>query len=198
MSGSWSKDDEVSRDELERALAAAYRLEMRTGYRAGRVEALLMAVVKSLVDSGVVDRAAFDSALAARHNARRTRGPSLQVLLGPPGEDKYAIESPPDLDCEALLPICQARCCRLVFPLTAQDLEEGVVSWSYRQPYTILRGDDGRCVHQAPGGCHCSIYRQRPTVCRQYDCRKDPRIWTDFEARIPAPLSAITDPNPDE
>jgi hypothetical protein len=31
------------------------------------------------------------------------------------------------------------------------------------------------------------VYEHRPAICRTYDCRKDPRIWIDFEKRIPAP-----------
>jgi hypothetical protein len=31
------------------------------------------------------------------------------------------------------------------------------------------------------------VYAQRPGACRAYDCRHDPRVWIDFEARIPAP-----------
>jgi hypothetical protein len=33
----------------------------------------------------------------------------------------------------------------------------------------------------------CTVYAQRPGACRAYDCRHDPRVWIDFDARIPAP-----------
>jgi Fe-S-cluster containining protein len=33
----------------------------------------------------------------------------------------------------------------------------------------------------------CTIYERRPGACRAYDCRRDARVWIDFEARIPAP-----------
>jgi hypothetical protein len=28
------------------------------------------------------------------------------------------------------------------------------------------------------------VWQQRPIPCRGYDCRKDERIWLDFEKRI--------------
>jgi Fe-S-cluster containining protein len=53
------------------------------------------------------------------------------------------------------------------------------------QPYALPR-ENGRCVCMTDGGA-CSIYEQRPGACRAYDCRRDRRVWIDFEARIPAP-----------
>lgn len=32
------------------------------------------------------------------------------------------------------------------------------------------------------------MYAARPAVCRSYDCRDDPRIWSDYARRIPAPF----------
>lgn len=43
---------------------------------------------------------------------------------------------------------------------------------------------DGRCVHQTADYA-CEIYEDRPSLCRQFDCRRDPRIWVDFKKRIP-------------
>ncbi len=101
--------------------------------------------------------------------------------------DKYALAQLPEIDCEARLPLCRARCCTFVFPLSAQDLDERVVRWDYARPYQIGRRDDGYCVHNEAGTCRCNVYTQRPAVCRTYDCRRDTRIWVDFEKRIAAP-----------
>ncbi|MEO7091677.1 MAG: YkgJ family cysteine cluster protein, partial [Polyangiales bacterium] len=106
------------------------------------------------------------------------------------GESKYdaVVESPP---CEELIPICHGRCCRLRFALSTEDLDEGVVRWDYGRPYLIRqRESDGRCVHNDPETKFCTVHAVRPRVCRVYHCKDDPRIWTDYEKRIPAP-----DPN---
>jgi Fe-S-cluster containining protein len=51
----------------------------------------------------------------------------------------------------------------------------------------IAKHADGYCVHLDRCGSRCRIYEQRPTPCRGYDCRKDKRIWIDFERRIVNP-----------
>ncbi len=100
--------------------------------------------------------------------------------------DKYAIESP-QVPCEELMPICQARCCRMSFGISTQDLDEGVIQFDYGQPYMIRqRQSDGYCVHNDPTTHGCTVHGQRPRVCRKYDCRDDDRVWADFEKRIPA------------
>lgn len=110
--------------------------------------------------------------------------------------DKYAVPTPPDggPPCAELLPVCEARCCRLRFPLTTQDLDERVIRWDYGRPYLIAHAG-GACVHldTAHG---CTEYARRPAACRAYDCRTDPRIWIDYDRRIPAPLAALVEPVP--
>ena len=178
-------EDAVVREDFEQAVRFVADGAMHAAHRATRVEALLRSVVRALAEAGQLDVDAFERRLKAP--ARRPPGgPERAALeLGRP-IDKDAVASPPDLDCAALLPICGARCCKLTFALGPQDLEEGRVAWSYRRPYRIAAGADHRCVHQdrATGGC--TVYEHRPAVCRSFDCRNDPRIWADFERRIPA------------
>lgn len=100
-----------------------------------------------------------------------------------PVPDKYALHDLPRIDCEARLSLCQARCCTLSFALSRQDVLEGLLRWDKRLPYRIARADNGYCVHNQR--CVCEVYAQRPAPCRSYDCRQDPRIWIDFEQRIP-------------
>lgn len=100
--------------------------------------------------------------------------------------DKYTVE-PADIDCAARIALCQARCCTFTFPLSTQDLDEGGVRWDVEDPYMIRHEADGYCSHLDRGALGCTIHARRPATCRQYDCRKDPRVWIDFEARVPAP-----------
>lgn len=105
------------------------------------------------------------------------------------GESKYQTESPP-IPCAELIGLCQARCCTLSFALSTEDLDEGVIRWDYGQPYLIRqRASDGYCVHNDPDSRGCTVHHHRPRVCRSYDCRKDARVWIDYELRIPAPLA---------
>ncbi|MDQ2830213.1 MAG: YkgJ family cysteine cluster protein [Chloroflexota bacterium] len=114
--------------------------------------------------------------------------------------DKYAIppETLPQIDCAARYHLCRGACCALIFPLSLQDVEEGVVRWEYGQPYMIRHGEDDRCVHQDRGTGQCTIYEQRPAICRTYDCRHDARIWQDFEQGIINPNLVAIGPDGQE
>ena len=92
-----------------------------------------------------------------------------------------------EIDCENRLHLCHAACCRLRFALTARDVERGRVKWNLGQPYMIRQGEDGYCHHLDRAKQHCGIYEDRPFVCRAYDCRKDKRIWEDFDKRTISP-----------
>jgi Fe-S-cluster containining protein len=127
------------------------------------------------------------------NDARSASGASFDL-----GGDKYE-ETSPDVPCEELLPICQARCCAMRFSLSTQDLDEGIIRWDYGKPYVIRqRASDGYCVHNDPTTRFCTVREARPRVCRSYDCRDDLRVWLDYEARIPAPLTAPeSEPEPE-
>jgi len=182
-------DDGVPREDFEAAVRFVADGAMRASHRAARVEALLRSVVRALVEAGQLDVAAFERNLTERppRPPGAEGAPARAAIELGPAEDKYAAASPPDLDCAALIPLCRARCCALVFALGPQDLEEGRVAWSYARPYRIAHGPDRRCVHQDREAGGCTIHEHRPGVCRRYDCREDERIWLDFERRIPAP-----------
>ena len=101
--------------------------------------------------------------------------------------DKYQVESA-GIDCAARIPLCQARCCSMEVTLSAQDVLEGGIPFDVMQPYAMPRdAATKQCVCMGKDGA-CTIYDKRPGSCRAYDCRHDPRVWIDFDARIPAPL----------
>ena len=104
------------------------------------------------------------------------------------GVDKYTLDAEQTpIDCDARLSLCHAACCRLGVPLTRQDVDEGIVQWDRDRPYLNQRQPDGYCVHCDGHSRRCTIYEQRPGLCRTYDCRRDGRIWLDFDRRIPNP-----------
>ena len=128
---------------------------------------------------------------------RSTPRPVVRLAVVP---DKYAVEGPVDLDCAALIPICGARCCSFTVGLSKQDVIEGKLPWVLERPYELPRDPQTkRCICAGENGA-CTVYEHRPGLCRQYDCRNDKRIWTDFENRISAPImhTMLPDPIPDE
>ena len=111
----------------------------------------------------------------------------MGAMLQEPEYDKYTFDGGVEIDCENRRHLCKAACCRLPFPLSKQDITEGVVRWNLGQPYMIDQGKDGYCNHFDRNKLGCTIYENRPVPCRGYDCRNDKRIWIDFENKIPNP-----------
>jgi hypothetical protein len=143
----------------------------------------LAARVEWLIDTLII-RGQLPAAFRQVAAKIRSQGDRSVVRLAT-FRDKYAMAGP-EIDCAARIPLCGARCCSFDVTLSAQDVVEGL-PFDLLQPYALPR-DNGRCVCMADDG-GCTIYERRPGACRAYDCRHDPRVWIDFEARIPAPRS---------
>lgn len=147
------------------------------------------AVAQLLVEQGLIDT----QDLTARRDAIRSelleelarRG--LGLFVNQNEDDKYALTDLPQINCSERVHLCQAACCTLRFPLSRQDVEEGVPRWDFGRPYWNLTDRTGYCVHCSPDRVACTIYQHRPSPCRTYDCRQDERIWADFDAMVVSP-----------
>jgi Fe-S-cluster containining protein len=175
------------REELEAAFKRLYYMYAESRQATAQVQAMVKALVDSLVATGVLPPHEYERrrerALEAklRELAERTQ---IEISSQP---DKYALTDLPQIDCAALMPICKAKCCTLRVTLSQQDIDEGIVSWDYERPYNIRRrGESNYCVYSDETTHACRVYANRPATCRRFDCRKDERIWKDFERRIPA------------
>ncbi len=186
----------------------------RNAQRLGRAEALLGGVLDVLHAKGLVTEDDLDAALAADDlldddnlgddlsdddDDRPDPGdagdepPVVSPVVGWPSvalrTDADPLLEPeastePVVDCASRLPVCQAVCCRLRFMLSAEEVDAGAVRWDIGHPYLIRHDDRGTCVHNESAGHGCSVYDDRPRVCRRYDCTHDPRIWTDFDGMV--------------
>jgi Fe-S-cluster containining protein len=167
-------------------LRFSHVVEMQTKQKLAELSASFYALIETMIAQGTLPLDDYERRRQGtmKREVERARDEASVTLNDT--ADKYALSSLPQIDCEARLHLCRARCCTLVFPLSIQDLDERVVRWDYGRPYQIGRRPDGYCVHNKPGTCTCTVYEKRPAVCRTYDCRKDTRIWVDFEKRIPA------------
>jgi len=87
------------------------------------------------------------------------------------------------VNCEKRTHICQATCCTLTYPLSLRDINQGI-RWSLARPFMNAREPDGYCIHLQRDTLKCAIYEQRPTLCREYSCLNDRRIWLDFDKMI--------------
>ena len=108
----------------------------------------------------------------------------MGVAMQEDERDKYEFSETVEIDCENRVHLCKAACCRMSFALSQQDVEEGVIKWDLGRPYLIAQDGDGYCRHLDRKTNRCTVREQRPLPCRGYDCRKDTRVWLDFENRI--------------
>ena len=99
-------------------------------------------------------------------------------------QDKYTYTEEVQIDCASRLHLCHAACCRLDLALSKQDIEEGILKWDLGDPYMIAKDADGYCRHLDRSSYRCTVRQHRPIPCRGYDCRKDERIWLDFEKEM--------------
>jgi Fe-S-cluster containining protein len=177
-----------SRTDLERGLRFTHVMMSVNQDQGNEAIAYVQALTDLLVEKGIVKPEEMEGPLErAREEVSKVMMP--RVRLAEMG-DKYFPGESVQIDCDARIPLCYARCCTFKFYLTKQDLEEGVARWDYGNPYWIDQGTDGYCVHCTPGTRVCQIHAQRPHTCRKYDCRNDKRVWIDFEQRIAAPMPA--------
>jgi Fe-S-cluster containining protein len=175
---------EVRRD-LDKALGFAHEMAMETAAEVLRVVAIAQALIDELTEQKLIDPATLTKRIAERKDqAMEAASKRLYVETHADAEDKYAARDLPDVPCAELMPICKARCCTLKVSLTKQDVKERIMALDYGNPYHLERLEDGYCAHSDRETHGCTIYANRPMVCRRYDCRKDPRIWADYENRI--------------
>jgi hypothetical protein len=186
-------NDFIKRSELDDAVRFLHLMAMQSRLAIERIEAQVNALMAALNKANAYDEQAMLADLPeANKRAREQSLIGAHVKLGP-AENKYGVATP-DIDCVALMPLCQARCCRLTVHLAFQDIDEGI-RWEYARPYELVRREsDGYCMYSHEETRACGVYDKRPSVCRKYDCRADPRVWVDFENRIPAPIERSDTP----
>jgi Fe-S-cluster containining protein len=178
---------ESLREDLNAGLRHLHFMGMQTKHDLVDVMSRLFAVIEELVASGKLDLRSFDERRLRLREKEETRLQQRAHVQVADPVDKYNLGNLPQIDCQSRLHLCKARCCKLTFPLSFQDLDERIVQWNYSNPYHIRQKPDGYCVHNESGSGRCCVYENRPATCRTYDCRNDKRIWLDFDKGIPAP-----------
>jgi hypothetical protein len=142
----------------------------------------LYALIELLTEKGVLTIEELDAQKdkIADRVEKRFLSKGMGVVLQEPDQDKYAFQAEAHVDCENRVHLCKAACCRMIFPLSRQDIAERIIMWDLESPYLIAQTEDGYCRHLDRTGCKCTVREHRPIPCRAYDCRNDPRIWSDF------------------
>lgn len=170
--------DRLSR-QVERGAFFTHGLLGQAADRLNELEPFVYGLIDVLVARGLLGRDELVAATAAardelaEHDEQLTPGLAVRV--------EEADTEPVPVDCAARMHVCHSACCRLDFALTVDEIEAGRARWDLGQPYFIRHEADGHCTHRDGDSGGCTIYEDRPTVCRRYSCAGDTRIWKDFE-----------------
>jgi hypothetical protein len=149
----------------------------------------LYALIELLKEKEIVTIEELDErkVKVAKRLGKRFLRKGMGVVIQEPERDKYTFREEVHIDCENRVHLCKAACCRMSFPLSMQDIQEGIIRWDLRSPYLISQNAEGYCKHLERATCQCTVREHRPIPCQAYDCRNDQRIWLDFEKKAVNP-----------
>lgn len=109
-----------------------------------------------------------------------------------------AAQSPPDIDPSVQCSDCEAICCRLTVVLLPGDerVPQEFTTVDAHGLHMMARGEDGWCVALDLNTMRCSIYEQRPGICRKFEmgsefCRAERDEWRGLEAAMEGAPGAI-------
>lgn len=95
---------------------------------------------------------------------------------------------PDDIDTSVSCSACDAVCCRLTVVLMPEDAVPAHLTTQTREGLHVMaRGEDGWCIALDPLKMCCSIYDQRPGICRKFAmgsayCRDERKTYRDNNA----------------
>lgn len=178
--------EELRQEVTQGFLDSHSRSNKNTG-KAVEIASFCYALIELLQEKGIItfeeldDRQKVVSQRLVKKFVEQGMG---AVVLQDFKQDKYAFDEEVEIDCANRVQTCHAACCRLDLALSRQDVEECIVKWDLGRPYMIAKAVDGYCRHLDRATYRCTVWQHRPIPCRGYDCRKDERIWLDFEKGI--------------
>jgi Fe-S-cluster containining protein len=167
--------------QVERGSLFTHTALSETAERVTEVETFLYGLIDVLVANEVINQEALGQAAAAVRGELDQRGETTSPGVALRVETEVPADVFVPVNCAERMHVCHAICCRLHFALSAAEVESGTVKWDLGRPYQIRQDETGTCVHNDPETRGCSVYADRPSVCRAYSCANDERIWSDFE-----------------
>jgi len=177
----WRAAVDALERQAERGSLFTHTALSEAAERVTEVEALLYGLIDVLMANKVIDQGALHGAAAAVRDELDQRGETTSPGVALRVDSEVPADGFVPVNCAERMHVCHAVCCRLHFALSAGEVESGNLKWDLGRPYLIRQDADGACVHNDPETHGCSVYANRPTVCRRYSCANDERIWSDFE-----------------
>ena len=153
----------------------------RQAERINEIESFLYGFIDVMIKKGLLQEEELANAADEVQKEMVEKGELSHAGIGIRiDKPKEALDLVP-VNCSERIHICKAICCKLNFALSVEEIESGKVKWDLGQPYFIRHEKHGYCSHLDLDKKCCSIYNDRPSVCKKYSCANDQRIWKDFE-----------------
>jgi len=177
------------RNEMVRGLLYTHSRANSNTNRILEAASFLYALIELLREKGIITIEELDKrkVKVGKRLKKRFLGKGMGVVIQEPERDKYTFKEGVLIDCKDRINLCKSACCRMSFPLSMQDINEGIIKWDLRSPYLIAQDVEGYCKHLERATCRCTVHKHRPIPCQAYDCRADRRIWLDFENKVVNP-----------
>jgi Fe-S-cluster containining protein len=112
--------------------------------------------------------------------------PATRRGLGIQVRGTRRVPEPTLVNCDERLKICKGACCSLSFALSQDEIVNKGIGWNRSLPFRIRKAEDGYCAFFDKSTLRCTIYENRPEVCRRFSCRNRKDIWQDFENMVPS------------
>jgi Fe-S-cluster containining protein len=168
--------------QVERGNLFTHSVLTEHATRVNDADAVVNGLVELLISQKVVDADELVTFVNSVRKEIADAGQSARVDVMLRTDKDWPREASGEVDCEARLHVCKAVCCRLHFPLSVEEIESGPIKWDLGRPYLNRHGPNGYCHCNDGETLGCTIYEERPMVCRSYSCANDERIWKDFDA----------------
>ncbi len=177
----------VDASQLRSALVRCHRIDAQVSRYSHDNAVDVIALADLLIAKGLItsrelgERRAAAEKQVLEQREREYVGPTLYP--SPPPDAPRA--EPVLVDCDARYAQCRAACCILYnVYLTSDEVMSGKYRWDLEHPYRLQRTPEGHCTYLDRTTLRCSIWADRPQVCRGYSCKSDKNIWADFDGAI--------------
>ncbi len=177
---------EQLRQEIVGGLLYCHHRANANTSRALEAASFCYALIELLKEKGIINEVELNDRkkIVGKRLMDRYLKKGMGAVLLDVDDDKYEYSREVQIECAPRVEICQAACCKFRFPLSKQDIAEGIIKWDLAFPYWACQDEQGYCRHLTRSDWSCTIWDCRPIPCRAFDCRKDKRIWLDFEKKI--------------
>lgn len=183
--GGLNQDIEIVQElerQLERSGYFTHSSLSNQAERINEIESFLYGLIDTLIDDGKVKKEKLEEVVqkVRTETIERKEHFHAGIAIRVDGKESTKDDFVP-VNCDERMHICKGICCKLNFALSVDEIEGGKSKWDLGQPYYIRQKSTGFCTHLDENKRCCSIYNDRPKVCRKYSCANDKRIWANFE-----------------